>query len=188
MCELIVDKETTQDILLREVLASYQQRYTEISEIWRDLDRKAQGTTAIAGIFIAVIFAFIRQIAVKLTPTESQLLLLSVLFLAVCVFFCLLALRITSVTSSPSGQTIEAMVEDLLALKIEGTDEFRQRVRLFIRDQVLLWREASDSANDAVEKKGRSVFLAQVFLFASVLLVGVMTISLILPIRMEGVS
>lgn len=46
--------------------------YNDEAETWRDLERKAQGTAAIAGVFVAAVFLLLRDYE-ALTPTEGAL-------------------------------------------------------------------------------------------------------------------
>jgi hypothetical protein len=49
------------EVLLRDALDAYQKEYRELIDKWRNLEGKAQGVVTVSGIFLAGMFAFIRN-------------------------------------------------------------------------------------------------------------------------------
>jgi ABC-type polysaccharide/polyol phosphate export permease len=102
------DKSKT-DLLLF-AFASAEAEYKDLSETWKLLDTKSQATTAIAGIFLAAVFNFVRPPATQWTHCVRLLLGLIVVALVVSILLALLAMRVRSVPSLPASEQAAAMV------------------------------------------------------------------------------
>jgi hypothetical protein len=59
--------------LPRLALENYREEYRDLSETWRSLDTKAQGLGAIAGIFLAALFAWAREMPPTFGRSERLL-------------------------------------------------------------------------------------------------------------------
>lgn len=82
--------------------------HAELSEAWKLLDAKSQATTAIAGVFIAVAFVFVRNTQFHLTYFEKILLTLVVFTLVLSIGFAIRAMRVRDVPMPFTG--LEALV------------------------------------------------------------------------------
>jgi hypothetical protein len=77
--------------------------HTELSEAWKLLDTKSQATTAIAGIFIAAAFVFVRNTQLNLTYFEKTLLALVIFTLVLSILFAIRAMRVRDVSMPFTG-------------------------------------------------------------------------------------
>jgi Flp pilus assembly protein TadB len=162
--------------LIEAALDSYREEYRELWETWRRVDSKAQGTVAIAGIFLAAVFAFVQTLSVT-TPVESALLVIAVALLVLAVLISVLVLRVREVPMAPLGDTLDQLVQDL----IHGHDRpGSAEVVGFLRDQTPLWSEANDELHTLGLKKANQLATAQLLLLIAALAVATLTVLRIL--------
>ncbi|MGQ0761785.1 MAG: hypothetical protein ACT4OT_07195 [Acidobacteriota bacterium] len=155
--------------LQRLVLDSYRDEYKDVSETWRNLEGKAQGAVAIAGIFVAGAFAYIRDAK---TPgsLEKVSLAVSIFSLMASVLFAIWALKVRKVPAPPWGSEIGKLVQDLLAIKDDP--ELAKRVPLFTTDQVKLWETSTNKAKKVNQSKANWLLASHVFLVLAILAIG----------------
>lgn len=144
--------------LLSDVLESYKEAYRELSEIWRNLDTKAQGVIAVDGIFLAALFAFIRVLVEEPTVDEKWMLTILAGLLFISIGFAIRGLWIESVPSAPLGESLDDLIADLIRLP-EGTDI--ERMHNFSNDHASLWKETNSAIHAVNERKARAVMRAQ---------------------------
>jgi hypothetical protein len=101
--------------LLQMAVQSSQDDYKELSETWRHLDSKAQGSIAICGILSAGIAAFASRPESFHSGIEQLLVLGSLFALAAGIFFALATMRLRSVEAAPYSGVIQQMIRDLIA-------------------------------------------------------------------------
>lgn len=159
--------------LLSEVLASYKEEYRELSEIWRNLDAKAQGVVAIDGILLAAIFAFVRLLSSETPMCERLMITVTAVLLTVSVGFATRVLWIKSVPAAPLGESLEDLVADLLDLP-DGTDA--QRLEDLTRDHAGLWRDTNAEIAKVNSKKAIAIVVSQTFLLLALLAAVVLTL------------
>lgn len=161
----------------RRVLESYRAEYAELSDVWRTLDTKAQGATAIAGIFLAAAFSFAKDAAGRITPLQSGLLALAIGSLLASITLAILALRVRVVSLPPIGEQLEELVNDVL-----GADEVElpDRLPALVRDESKLWKAA---CRDVAAHNGSKAALLRgsvIALLASAVIVAEVTVWFIL--------
>jgi len=169
--------DTVQE-LMRCALESYREEYQELSDRWRNLDAKAQGVGAIAGVFLAAAFAWARDVPVGFGCCERLLLAVGVLLLVGVVLSAVLALRLRSVSGVPTGLEIAKMVEDIRGVIV--TSEAEQRILAFCQDQTRLWKQANDDMRLMMPAKARWVQWGQWLLFVATVAFGVLSIIVVL--------
>ena len=158
--------------LLKTVLELYREEYNVIGQNWRNLEGKAQGSVAIAGIFIAGAFAYIQK-DITLLLYQKIILCIGIIFLLICVSFSILALRIRKLPAAPMGQYLDKLVSDLF----RGNDpEFLHRLPLLVNDQITAWREVRKDLVAANQRKGMYVWIGQIFLVKAIAFVGLLTL------------
>jgi ABC-type multidrug transport system fused ATPase/permease subunit len=158
--------------LLKTVLELYREEYKVIGENLHNLEGKAQGSVAIAGIFIAGAFAYLQK-NITLLHYQKIILCIGIIFLLICVGFSILALRIRKLPAAPMGQYLDKLVSDLL----RGNDpELLQRLPLIVNDQITSWREVRIGLVAANHRKGRYVWNGQIFLVMAIAFVGILTL------------
>lgn len=74
-----------------------------LSEAWKLLDTKSQATTAIAGVFIAAAFVFVRNTQLHLACFEKILLTLVIFTLVLSIGFAIRAMRVRDVPMPFTG-------------------------------------------------------------------------------------
>ena len=169
--------ETSTD-LLRLALEAHREEYRDLSDTWRNLDGKAQGSGAIAGIFLAAVFAWARQAPAGTGTLERVLLCASIVLLVASVVAAVLALQVRTVSAPPLGDETGDMIRDLL--RPENAHELPDRVPLLFQDQIRAWRDTNrDMAEKNQDKAGR-VWGSQVALLAAAVVVAALTVMAVL--------
>lgn len=176
--ERSVTRADLSESLLEATLVSYREEYRELSEIWRHLDDKAQGTVAIAGIFLAAVFAFVQSMtSLRQSIGTGTLLVGAVLLLVTSIVFAVLSLRVRKVSVAPLGEEFEKLILDILG--IEDEQERTARVPNLLRDQIRLWRAVNDDVHKENMNKASLVLKAQLFLFFAIFAVALLVVLVI---------
>ena len=149
--------------LAKDVLNSYRDEYKDLADNWKALDTKAQGTGAIAGVFLAAGFAWVRDLPAEFLSWQRGFLAFSLAFLALSILFALFALWVRTIPSPPLGEVVKVLTDDLLPA-LQG-DESAQRATAFVNDQVELWRTTNTSVFGKSQRKGHWVICSQNSLF-----------------------
>lgn len=160
---------------LTAALEAYREEHRDLNETWRHLDSKAQGTAAIAGIFLAAAFVFVREInAIKPSVWIRHGLVLAIGCLVTSVAMAVLALRIRQVSTAPLGAPVGELAEDLMTIADDA--ERAARMPAFLRDQARPWKEINDDIRAANENKAMYVSRAQGWLLAAISAVAGVTV------------
>lgn len=162
--------------LLAHSLEAYRKEYERLWDTWRHLDIKAQGSIAIAGIFLAAAFAFLKDVGSNMTVFETALLSAAVLLVIVTVLLAVLALRIKEVLDGPSGETIHGMAKDLI-IACTSQEEQAERLRRFQGDEMKLWCEAIDSLRRVNASKAILVLRGQCAILGLTIAVGLLVMA-----------
>jgi hypothetical protein len=165
-------------LLLEATLRAYEQEFAHLSAVWKDLDAKAQGTVAVAGIFVAATMAFARD------PNDqgvafTGILALTVALLVASVLLAVRAARIERVDAPPQGAQVASLALDLLALAMPD-QERPVRMENFYRDQLPAWQRASESYRSVNRTKAHALSVAQGALVSAVVLFAALTLSYLL--------
>ena len=154
------------ETLLHDLLQTFIDEYREISEVWRDLDKKANNTATISGIFIAGILAFIRGITIEVDMLEEQILLtVTIVLLAASIVFSLLCIFVRKASSAPSGNGLASMIRTLLK---PNTSIKQDELMCYYNDSSKMWEKANKDIKDKNHKKANSLFYAQVLLLLAI--------------------
>lgn len=156
------------------VLDAYLIEYKELSETGRGLESKAQGSIAVAGIFIAAAFAYIRDITPIALSPEKILLGLAILLLVLSVILSILALRVRKVTAPPLGEFTHYYIKDLLQVTDEAA--FQEYLPVVFNDHATRWLNIKQETYKLNQIKARYLWSAQLFLMASILTVALLTL------------
>jgi hypothetical protein len=153
--------------LPRLALESYREEYRDLSETWRSLDTKAQGLGAIAGIFLAALFAWARELPPTFGRCERFLVVGSILLLVGAIAAAVFALRVRKVAAPPLGEETAQMVTDIL--QKQNADELGERLTAFYNDQITSWKDTNmDMRKHAHSKASRIEFAEATLLLAAV--------------------
>ncbi|MGB7624774.1 MAG: hypothetical protein WBN92_20700 [Terriglobia bacterium] len=158
--------------LLRLGLDSYRDEYRELCNQWQNLDTKAQGTGAIAGIFLAAAVAWSRNMSDPITRLEGGLLVSTVATLVFSIVLTVFAMRIRTITAPPLGDSTTEMVKDLTQINVTG--EIKERIPRFLQDQISLWRDCNEETQKQNLSKARKIWCAQITLLIAACLVSVL--------------
>jgi uncharacterized protein involved in cysteine biosynthesis len=133
--------------LLKLSLDSFREEYAELSETWRHLDSKAQGTASMTGIFVGGLFAVLKLNPPSLTVWISILLVTAIGTLSLAAVLSLIASFVRQVPAAPRGDALHELVEDLLDPKNEH--ELEERTSTLPHDVIRMWREANAAVHTA---------------------------------------
>jgi hypothetical protein len=151
--------------LLQQAIDSCRQEYQELSSQWANLDSKAQGVNTVVGVFLAAIFAFIRELTAIAADLEKLLLSATSVLLILSSIFALLVLRLRAVVGAPCGAPLVGMIGDLVSAP-DGTSP--ERLRNFAKEHARLWQIANESTSEAIANKAWRLQFAQWLLFAAI--------------------
>jgi len=162
---------------LTSVVNGYREEYAELSETWRHIDGKAQVTASISGVFLAAIFAFIRDIK-SVIPSELMRIGMqfTIIILMLSVVFAVLALWIRNVSTAPLGQPLDEITKDFLSVPEK---ERELRVYDFMRDQIEPWPEINQEIHKKNISKARFVISSQVSLLVAIIITAILSILMI---------
>ena len=159
--------------LPRLAFETYREEYRDLSDTWRNLDAKAQGLGAIAGIFLAALFAWAREVPDDYGVRIRYLIVLSIGLLVASIVSAVLALQVRRVSAPPLGEETASMVRDILHK--QKPDELPERIALFYNDQVTAWKDTNEDMSAQCEQKATRLFIGQCALLLSAVLVAVLT-------------
>ncbi len=146
----------------------------EHSDNRKNLETKAQGAGAIAGIFLAAIFAWARDPQGNLTGFENILLTCSVVLLVFSIISAVFALIVRRVRFPPIGSMDGGIMSDLL--RIDKEEELVLRIPAFINDQIRLWQDANENIRNQNATKAKYIGASQIAILAAACVVAGLTI------------
>jgi hypothetical protein len=152
--------------------------HDDLLDAWRTLDVKAQGLTAIAGIFLAGIFALVSKPQVAHPPLLCILLVGGVLLLFTSFLGAILCLLVKPSKSAPGGHIAVSFVLGLRDIPDEP--ERAARTQLFQDDLYRRWESTNRSIFEEIRAKGAYVRDAQISLLFACSLVTVVAVMIIL--------
>jgi hypothetical protein len=163
--------------LLRDARDAYRAEYQILSERWKTLETKAQGTVAIAGIFLGGIFSFIKDLNTASPTLERWLLSLLAVLLGISVAFSVVALRVREIADPLPGEEAERMVLAVCSLPRE---EIPDRLPDLYGEQFHVWKDVNARMRDCVTTKAARLGRGQIWLLFAALLMCVMSVALAL--------
>jgi hypothetical protein len=161
----------------KEILDTYRREFDLLSATFRDVDSKAQGATAIAGIFLAAALSFLNRpsgLPVKLL----WILAVTVLCLVGVIVFSIQALKVRKMPGSPSGEDVEGMLDTLAKIKDES--ELAHRLLHVQGDSAKLWKRCVQDRRKTNESKALHLWRAQMCLLAAASSAALLIIAVIL--------
>ncbi|HEU0013985.1 MAG TPA: hypothetical protein VFQ45_09895 [Longimicrobium sp.] len=161
--------------LQRQVVAAYEREYRDLVESWKSVETKAQGTVAMAGIFLAAVFAFARGVSANEPGWQRWILTTAILTLLASVLFALLSLWGRKVASPPPPVEIEQDV--CLMMPVSDPVAFAEYERRLGADEARQWRGCTDALRNAYEIKTGWLLRAQGAILVAAVLVSLLTIA-----------
>jgi hypothetical protein len=159
--------------LKRLAVETYRAEFHELSDNWRNLDSKAQGLGALAGIFLAAVFALTRDVPEGFGPRERWMLAAATFLLVVAVGAAVLALLVRRTVRAPLGQTADFI--DLIVTRSKPR-ELPARIDAFYNDQITLWKRANNEMRTHLPKKAEAILWGQGALVVAAALVAVLAV------------
>lgn len=163
--------------LRQTVLDSYREEYKELSEVWKSLETKAQGTVTIAGIFIAAAFTFAKDLASTRLDYHGKLFLAgAIIFLIPAIILSVLVLRRRTIKWIPAGTDVEQWADDIESV---SNEELADKARRFIDEHSGVWKETIASTKEATAEKEQLLYAAQILLLLAIGAATVVTLKLL---------
>ncbi len=152
--------------LRQTVLDSYKEEYKELSDLWKSLETKAQGTVTIAGIFIAAAFTFAKDLtSTRLDFCSKLFLAVAILLLIPTVILSVLALRRRTIRWIPAGADVEQIADHIEDVPNE---DLADRARRFIDEHSGIWKQTVESTREATTRKEELLNVAQILLLFAI--------------------
>jgi hypothetical protein len=172
-----------QEDSLKEAVKSASEIYKDNARISGLLDDKAQKAGALAGIFVAAAFGFIKtnevnDFTIAYGRYSESLLIGSIILFIFCLGVCLSVMWVRGVPMPLGIVALKRLLSDLSGL---SPDELTEQVRRnFYLDQLAIWTKILDLQSAFNRTKGRRLWLAQFLLGAGMLLVSALLVGVIL--------
>lgn len=160
--------------LRKAALDAYLEEYKQLKETWRSIETKAQGSIAVAGIFIAGALAFLTKMDAHLRCHEEILLFAGLACLIASVILAILVLRTRTTRAPPLGSFAGAYAIELV--KVNTDADLQLHLDAFFRDGVSRWRDMITEVGKANESKADTLWCAQLFLIFAIVAVAVLSI------------
>jgi hypothetical protein len=153
---------------------SYQEEFKELTANWTTLEGKAQNIVTIAGIFVAGVFAYIRETKVENQNFEKVFLIFSIFCLIGSIVWAMRALKVRKVAKSPFGKNTDNLAEGITKISNEeGFLRFKQGLFGDLKDS---WCKTRESVITANENKAENVRIANKFLVSAIISVALVSI------------
>lgn len=172
---IIEEGSKVREFLRKALLDAYRDEYKELAATWRTLETKAQGNIAIAGIFIAGIFVFLRDGVENFTTLEKSLLAGGASLFVSSIVSAVFVLMVTE-TRFPSMKNGERMFIDVLGIQEEA--RLLEYMPGFVNEQANFWLKTRNGINRVIRKKARYLVAAQ-----ALLLIGIVPIAVLVLIK-----
>ena len=157
----------------------YRDEYVAGLDLWRDIERKAQGVVAVAGIVLTGLFAIasaehVHEIGLATT------LCVAVASLGLAVLSAVLALWTRRLSTPPQAYLLEQSAADIAkVISIESNDSADERLSGFVNGQLSDWKISVEEIKRENEKKARNLTLSHTFVLLSLALLLLATINVI---------
>lgn len=162
---LMSESDDLRKTLRDQLLGDLRTEYANVLETWKLLEGKAQTTMTVAGIFLAAVFAFARDLT-NITPRQQVLIGTAVGLLVFAVCLGLMVLRIKTVRTPPLGTFTSSRVTDVLA---KNDSELPQYFRAFLAEQVSEWTNAIVVARRTNDDKATWLWRSQLCLVVGII-------------------
>jgi hypothetical protein len=147
--------------------------YVELSDIWKQIDSKAQATATVAGIFIAASFAFVRNAAFQLNGVEKLFLAAVLVCLILSILLAVGAMVVRNVPMPPEPESVARMVEELLACP---ETEYEKRHAGILADTINAWLPVNRELRSSLGSKANKLAWGQRALLVAAVLMACLTV------------
>lgn len=159
--------------LEKEALEAYKEEYRDLVAAFQGLDGKAQGSVAIAGVFIGGIFAFLNSTSLVKTTLNVSILTTAVAVLSASVLLSILVLRVRDTKGVPTGEHTNQILTDLLELDVATITANLSR---FYGDKGRAWASCVDKLRSDVERKSDFLWGGQIMLLLGIICVAFLAV------------
>lgn len=181
--------EKVKNSFYQTALNAYKADYDRLIDSRKAIESKAQTTITVAGIFIAAVFAFIRELnSLNLSLIGKIILIIAVLLLTISVF-CSIFVLLKRVTLQPltGGQVYNTAAELIKKLELSSKKSrtvtfFSDAESDFLGNQIGRFHEPIKSLEKSNKLKGDYLDYAQYCLFAAIFLAGGLTFGIVFGI------
>lgn len=161
--------------LIELALERARYEYTELADNWKQLDAKAQGTGALAGVFLAAVFAFGQQNSPMLSIEMVKAMAIALVLLLTAAILCaVICLWTREAQMPPDAEAVRNQVKTFLGADLDDEARLAEREALlngFLDDWVAA--NATLAARNAI--KARWLTRAQALLVAGAAISAVLT-------------
>jgi hypothetical protein len=161
------------DVALQQAIEAYKESYRDFADNWRAMETKAQGSVAIAGLFVAGVFALVRDKAPGMPPFERVVLGATIVSLLLTIYWAIRVLAVRDVEGPVRGETLQKVAEDFQVLPVDERNRYRQPYQVSV---CLLWKERLQELAKEGSSKAEQLYRAQFCLTVAVALAGILTL------------
>lgn len=154
----------------RMILDYCKAQYEELCGIWRDLERKAQGTVAISSALLAGLLVYLRFLDSP-SLVHVAFILVSLGLLLTSALFSIRALIISEVDCMEDPSTIRKAGDEILSQTDDS--EAKAALRSFVSSHAKKWNDISDNLHEVNQGKAGWVQKAQQRLYLAVIATGI---------------
>ncbi|WP_417069713.1 hypothetical protein [Niveibacterium terrae] len=151
-------------MILEFSLSQTAREHVELGDAWKQIDTKAQASTAAAGVFVGGVFVFVRTPALVLDSIERLFVCFVLLCLVLSTVFSVRGMLVRKIPMPRTGQQIFQEVERLWG---DPSNELMGRYLGLVGDSIKDWARTNSAIVEALERKGRVVAWAQGALIVS---------------------
>lgn len=145
-----------------------QTEYDDLVQTWRDLERKAQGSTAIAGIFLAAVSILFRSLESG-SDLFGYSFVAAFLLLSSSAIVAILVLLVADMESIEELERVRNAAQDSV---LTGTsDDARDSYKKFLENRIRAWERVNLSVYSENQKKATRLRNAQRLLIVGVIAV-----------------
>lgn len=181
MSSVLRDKTTCEDVhykLAALIETRYKDEYEKSLDLWRDIERKAQGLIAAAGILLTALFGLVKTDTSPVSTGISLLICMATASLTVSILSAFLVLKTRKISTPPRGEIFEREVSEIKPLLNDPNSD--ARLTALIEGQFESWRLAVQENRKANEDKAFDLYLGQIFILIALLLLFGTTISVLI--------
>ena len=159
--------------LSKMVLQAYENEYTDKTSLWEQIERKAQGSIAIAGIMLAGGLAFASQLGASVGSLQTFLLVGVVVTLLFSIWQCVKALKVKTIEVPPTADDVRQLADD--ALRFPEKSELPDLVNDLRYGLLDLWSAYNQVLAEKCEEKAVLVGRSHSAILISALLIATVT-------------
>ena len=152
----------------RLLLGHAQKEYEDLCNTWRDLERKAQGNIAIAGIFLAGTTLALRVLESP-TTVQKTTIMISLLLLSLSIIQSIRVLFTKEVSAMEDSTEVRVAAEDIF--NTYSDQEAKEKIRRFVLKRLVQWEFVNQDVHRVNGIKANILSSAQRLLMASILVV-----------------